>query len=133
MICHAIEVISRAVRYLIPSQVPVITFDELLFALAKQVKWQWPERFGERKLIVMFGGLLVELTAQKAIGKWIEDSGWTGALVQSGIASSGIADSFLKGSHVSKTRRAHQITACPLKILMLKAYDLYCDVVEEPR
>ena len=133
MICHALEVISTAVRYLNPSQIPVTAFDQPLFALAKQVQWQWPERFGEGKLIVMFGGLHVELTALKAIGKWIEDSGWTGALVQSGIASSGTADSFLKASHVSKTRRAHQITASALKILMLNAYNSYCDVMEEPR
>ena len=42
----------------------------------------------------MFGGLHVEMIALKAICKWIEDRGWTGALLQSGIASSGTADHF---------------------------------------
>ena len=82
---------------------------------------------------MMFGVRHVELTALKAIGTWTEDSGWTGALVKSGIASSGTADSFLKASPVSKTRRAHQITASVLTILMLTAYKSYCNVVEEPR
>ena len=71
----------------------------------------------------MFGVRHVELTALKAIGMWIEDSGWAVALVQSGIASSGTPDSFLKASHVSKTRLAHQIMASVLKILMVTSYD----------
>jgi hypothetical protein len=53
---------------------------------------------GEKKLVVMFGGLHTELAALKATGKWI----WTSALVQPGITSSGTAVSFLKASHVSK-------------------------------
>ena len=36
-------------------QIPVVTFDLPLFALAKQIQWTWPESYGEDKLVVMFG------------------------------------------------------------------------------
>ena len=80
---------------------------------------------------MMFGGLHTELAALKALGTWIEGSGWTSALVQAGITTPGTADSFLKASHVSRTRHAHQITACALYILMDKAYKHYCNCISE--
>ena len=38
------------------------------------------------------------------------------------MASAGIADSFLKVSHVTRTRHAHQVTVSALYILLKKAY-----------
>ena len=38
------------------------------------------------------------------------------------IASSGVANSFLKASHVTRARRAHQVSACCLHILLYKTY-----------
>ena len=107
MIKHSIDVIRKAVEFLNPGQTTVVAFDQPLFAIAKQIQWQWPDLYGEKCLIVMFGGLHIEMAALKAIGKWLEDSGWTSSLVMADIASSGTADSFLKASHISKTRRAH--------------------------
>ena len=75
----------------------------------------------------MCGGVYVEVTALKAIGKQLEDSGWTSALIQSGVASAGKADSFLKASHISRTKHVHQVTASTLHILMYDAYKKYCE------
>ncbi len=47
-------------------------------------------------------------------GDYLEGSGWTSALTQAGIASSGTADSFLKPSHLTRTRHTHQVTALAL-------------------
>ena len=58
----------------------------------------------------MFGGLHIELAALKTAGNLLESSGWTGALVQAGVATSGKADSFLKAARITRTRRAHQVT-----------------------
>ena len=62
----------------------------------------------------MFGGLHVEMAVFKAIDGLLKDSGWTTALTEAGIASSGTAESFLTVSCVTKTRLAHQVTACAL-------------------
>ena len=73
----------------------------------------------------MFGGLHIEMAALKILGDLLENSGWTGALVQAGITTPGTADSFLKASHVTRTRQAHQITASSLYSLLQKAYAEY--------
>ena len=131
MIRHSFIVVKNAVRHLNPGQIPIIAFDQPLYALTKLIQWYWPDAYGEDKALVMFGGLHVEMTALKAIGKWLEGSGWTSALVQANVASSGTADSFLKATHVSRTRHAHQVTASTLNILMYNAYQEYCERLDE--
>ena len=61
-------------------------------ALAKQVQWNWPDKYDEDKCVVMFGGLHIEMAALKILGDWLRGSGWVQALVQVDIASPGIAD-----------------------------------------
>ena len=125
MIRHSLNMIKASVDKLNPGQTPVVAFDQQLYAIAKQVQWNWPNLYGEDKLVIMFGGLHIEMAAFKVLGEWLEGSGWTHALTQAEIASSGLADSFLKASHIAKTRRAHQITACSLYILLQAAYAEY--------
>ena len=62
MIRHSIDVvtiISILGRYQLS---PLIGH---LFALAKQIQWTWSESYGEDKLVVMFGGLHIEMAALK--------------------------------------------------------------------
>ncbi|KAJ8353458.1 hypothetical protein SKAU_G00210250 [Synaphobranchus kaupii] len=81
----------------------------------------------------MFGGLHIEMAALRSIGNLLQGSGWTGALVEAGVASSGTADSFLSASSVTRTRQVHQITACCLYKLLKAAYTDYCtDSTEHP-
>lgn len=79
----------------------------------------------------MFGGLYIEMAALKTIGGWLQDSGWTESISESGIASAGTADSFLRASHVTRTRHAHQVTASSLYILMQKAFAQYTETHED--
>jgi len=110
MIEHSFIVIKSAVDHLNPGQTPVITFDQPLYTLAKQVQWKWPDGYSEDKYVVMFGGLHIEMAALKTLGDWLRGSGWVQELVQADITSPGIADSFLQATHVVPTRRAHQVT-----------------------
>jgi len=80
-----------------------------------------------RPMVVMFGGLHIEMAALKRLGDWLQGrSGWVQALVQAEIATAATADSFLRASHVLRTRRAHQVTAAALYILQHHAYNHYC-------
>ena len=137
MIQHGMNVIKNATQLLNPDQVPVIAMDQPLFALAKQIQWDKPATFGEDKFLIMLGGLHIEMAAFKTLGDWLRDSGWTEALTLSKVASTGTADSFLKCSHVARTRHAHQVTAAALYRLLQKSYTTYkaslpddCTVIE---
>ncbi len=130
MIRHAMDVVKAAVDVVNPGQVPIIACDQPLYAIAKQIQWSWSSTHGEDHYVVMFRGLHFEMGALRLLGNLLEDSGWTGALTQARIASSGTADSFIKASHVTRTRRAHQITISSLYLLLKKAYNQYVETLE---
>ena len=79
----------------------------------------------------MLGGLHIEKAALSTVGDWLKGSGWTSALVQADVATPGTADSFLKVSHITCTRRAHQILLTSLFILKKRAYENYRLTLEE--
>ena len=46
-------------------------------------------------------------------------------MVQADITTRGRADGILKAAHITRSRYAHQVSACPLYILQRKAYKEY--------
>ena len=66
MICHAIDVITKAVDFLNQGQVPVLACNQPLYAIAKKVQWNFPTVYDDKKLVVMFGRFHTELAALKA-------------------------------------------------------------------
>ena len=125
MIRHAMDIIKLSLNQLNPGQVPVIALDQPLFAVAKEIQWNWSDLYGEKKFVVMFGGLHIEMAFLKVIGGWLEGSGWTTALADPNVATPGTAESFFKAASVTRSCRAHQVTACSLFILLQKAYTKY--------
>lgn len=131
MIAHAMNMIRSAVHHVSPTQIPVVAVDQPLFALAKQIQWKLGNLYNEEQFVIMFGGLHIEMAAFKMLGKWLNGSGWTEALCNAGVATQGVADSFLTASHLTRTRRAHQVTAAALHMLMMKGYKEYTTNFEE--
>jgi hypothetical protein len=84
--------IKDTVTFVNPGHVPVMAADQPIYAVAKQIQWQCPDRYGEDKFVIMFGGLHIELAAPRSIGTFLKDSGWTGALVEAGVAPPGTAE-----------------------------------------
>ena len=122
MIKHGMDVQRQAIAYLNPNQIPVTTFDQLLFAIAKHVQWKWPTTHGKHVHVVMLGGLHTEMALWKTLGDVLEGSGWTTALTEAEVASSGIVDSFLNVAHLAQIKYAHQVTIIALQKLQQEAY-----------
>ena len=57
-----------------------------------------------------------------------DGSGWTSVIADAGVTSTGVADSFIKASHLTRTRQVHQNTAANLYILQQRAYSKYKEV-----
>ena len=125
MIKHAMDVISKAVKHLNPTQIPVIVADQPLYAIAKQIQWCYPETHGENRIVVMMGGLHIEMNLLKLLGDWLPESWWTTALLRPELTTSGRADVKLSGAHVTRNRYAHQVTAATLCMLQKRAHEQY--------
>ncbi len=67
------------------------------------------------------------MTSYQSLAIWLKGSEWVDVLQEAELSTPGIAESFLKASHVTQTRHAHQVTACTLYILLKKATN-----VEDP-
>ena len=122
MVKHGMDVQKQAIEYLNPGQIPVTTFDQPLFAFAKFVQWKWPDTHGEQKYVVMLCSLNTEMALWNTLGDVLENSGWTAALAEAEVVSSGTAASSLKVTHLTRTRHAHQITVLALKKLQHEAF-----------
>ena len=72
--------------------------------------------------------LHIEIAMWKTFGDYLEARGWTTALTQ---ASSGTADPFLKVSHLTRTRHAHQINVLTLCFSPVKGPYYYDENTKE--
>ena len=61
----------------------------------------------------------------EVLGDWLEGSGWTSLLSVGGVASSGVANSMIKVTHLTRTRYMHQVTALALYSLLRQAHREY--------
>ena len=72
----------------------------------------------------MLGGLHAEKALWMCLGNLIASSGWTVALADSFVTKPGTAGSFLKASHITRTRHVHQVTAVMLSVLQREAFEV---------
>ena len=72
----------------------------------------------------MLGGLHIVMAAWKALGKWLDSSGWTAALVQDDIATPGKAD-FFKGVACIQNKTCTPGHIC--STVLQKAYSSYVE------
>ena len=120
---HSLKVIKKAVNYLNSCQSPVVAFDQPLFEISKKIQWDYSSEFGMSKIVIMLGSLHIEMAMMSIIGDWHEDNGWTIALSNAKVTSSG-NQSLLTGHDVAQTKYVHQVTTCCLYQLLHAAFSI---------
>ena len=101
---HCFNVIQAAVQFVNPEQIPIISVDQLLFAKMKQLQWSMDRLYGEDKFVLLLRGRHTEMASYRVLGHWLEGSGWVESLHEAETAKTGITESFLKASHITRTR-----------------------------
>ena len=128
MAWHAMNVLRQTINYLNPGQTPVMVADQPLFTLAKKLQWKFPQtELGENSFLVTLGPMHTEKMLWSVSGDWLDGSGWTTVLTNSGISTSGKAQSFIGVHHICRTRYMHQVSVAALYVLMKKAYSQYVE------
>ena len=122
VVMHSMKIIQKAISVLNPNQTPVITADQPVYAISKNIQWKYPNIYGEDKFVVMMGALHIEMATLKMIGNWLTGSEWADLLVSAGIYTVCTAESLLTASHLKRVRYSHQITAASLRLLLMEAY-----------
>ena len=81
IICNSINIIRNAADHSNNGRVPVTTFDQPLFTIAKEIQWKWIEIYGEEKFVVMLCSLHIEKSTLSIVRDCPKGSGCTSALV----------------------------------------------------
>lgn len=110
MALHAMTVAHAAIKYLNPAQVSVLYCDQPLYALCQSIQQLVPNLVGEEHMFVMMGGLHVEMCTQAVLGQWSDGSGWANLISRADVLTQGRAESAARGSHVTRTRYAHEVS-----------------------
>ena len=128
MIKHGIDVLSEITNHVNPGQVPVMTVDQPLFAIAKKIQWKWPDTYGEKHLVVLLGGLHIEMNVLSLMGTFLEGSDRSHVLTRAEVMTEGRVAGVIKGSNTSTGQWAHQVSVVSLYILMRRSYSEYKSV-----
>lgn len=106
---HCMKVLAKSTNFLNPGQTPVMVVDQPLYAMCKQLQWLGIENFNEENFFILFGTMHIEQAGLKLAGQWLDGSGWTSALTEAKVATSGRADAAVKVCHLTRARYAHQV------------------------
>jgi hypothetical protein len=127
---HNAELAIKLAYHLNPGQVAVLVCDQKLWAPLRKIQMAYPDQFGLDKLIAFPGGLHAEKALWTAMGDILEGSGFDVMLAEAGVATTGSANASLKVTHITRTRRHHQIFAASLGALQRMAYNASgCDEI----
>ena len=61
-------VIQTVVHKVNPRQIPIITADQPVYALLRQIHWKSSNDFGEDAFLIMMGGLYIEIVILHILG-----------------------------------------------------------------
>ena len=76
------------------------------------MQWVFGGTHSEDAFVVMLGRLHTEMALLRLLGVWLTGSGWTTALTEAGVCTSGRVDAVVKGSHVTRSSYVHQVINC---------------------
>ncbi len=85
----------------------VITFDEAIYSIAKQIQWRNPDEF--KDTVIRLGGFHMAMVFLAIIGKRFANSGLDDLLHESNIYGANTVSNILKGKMYNRCIRAHKL------------------------
>ena len=74
---HTMEIVVKEnTEFINAGQIPVLGADQPLYAICKQLQWQFPESLGEDKFVMKLGALHIQAKCQLMLGKMLRGSCW---------------------------------------------------------
>lgn len=61
---HTMDIVISTTKKINPTQTPVWTGDQPVYAIGKQIQWLYPDKYGEDKLVLILGKT-IDMTFRK--------------------------------------------------------------------
>ncbi|MES9879525.1 MAG: hypothetical protein ABW185_01435 [Sedimenticola sp.] len=102
----------------------VITFDEAIYSIAKQIQWRNPDEF--KDTVIRLGGFHMAMVFLAIIGKRFANSGLDDLLHESNIYGANTVSNILKGKMYNRCIRAHKLVREAMERLHWRAFSEWC-------
>ena len=106
----------------------VITFEENIYAKAKEIQWRRPDEF--KKLIIRMGGFHIALNFLSVIRKRYSESGFEDILIEADLYGNNTDAKIIKGKSYNRGVRAHKLM---LEALLHLKWEAFCQWVAQER
>ena len=116
---HCMNIIKNTVKKLNPSQTPVDTCDQPVYALTKELQWPRPLEF--ENYFSLFAEMHIEQSMQDVPGDIIRVSGLPEVLKISNLSITG-TDAVIKINDLKRVRYCIQLTVCTIYKKIKEAY-----------
>ena len=113
------NIIKNTIEKLNPSQTPVDTCDQPVYALTKELQWRRPLEF--ENYFSLFAGMHIEQFMQDVHGDIMRGSGLPEVLKISNLSITG-TDAVIKINHLKRVRYCIQVTVCTIYKKIKEAY-----------
>ena len=97
----------QAITHHLGQENTIITFDQAIYKLAKEIQWKNPVEFSDT--VIRMGGFHILLNFMGTIGKMMDGSGIIEWLTESGLYSEATSISIMKGKQYNRGVRAHKL------------------------
>ena len=118
---HVMNLNKKITNFLNPSETPVNTCDQPVYALTKTIQWMYPETLGSGKYLSILGGFHIEQSALVMHGEIIKGSGLEKSFSSNDISIIGTS-AVVDVNNIKRTRYCLQVAACALFQKLKDAY-----------
>ena len=84
-------VIAKSIKFKNSGQVPVVMFDQLLYAIAKSLQWHCVDSCSKENFVIILGPVYTEMVFIGTIVFLLENSSWTTVIMNAGVTWSEVS------------------------------------------
>ena len=110
---HVMSLNKKMTNFLNPSQTPVDTGDQPVYALTKTIQWLYPHNFGQGMYMSILGGLHIEQSVLVMHGELIKGSGLNNVLDINDLSIIGTSAA-VDVNDIKRARYCLQVAACAI-------------------
>ena len=110
---HVMSLNKKMTTFLNPSQVPVDTCDQPVYALTKTIQWMYPNEFGQSAYMSILGGLHIEQSILVMHGELVNGSGLSNILNVNDLSIIGTS-AVVDVNDIKRARYCLQVAACAI-------------------
>ena len=115
------KIISKIIKFVNPSQVPVDVSDQPVYALSKEIQMRDPSSFGPDKYVCLFGDLHIEIELLRIHGELIKGSGLDAILDSANLSTLGTS-AVIDVNNNKRARYCLEVAVCAIYRLLVDTH-----------